>query len=200
MGAKATSRAERQLEELLDLLLAHGHELARLLHSRSFSTAAYRRPTDGIPPVQVQALAVLAGGDMRMRELARRLGLATSTVTRLVDRLEAAGLAERRSERPDRRSVLVGLSGAGRDALAAIRQRLRARLRDLVASLSPHEQGELLRLLTKLGGGLVPPALEPVPVRVHARRLPPRSRASRSCRTQRAAYYSLWEPGGGVSR
>ncbi len=47
---------------------------------------------------------------MRMRELAHRLGLTTSTVTRLVDRPEAAGLAERRSERPDCRSVLVGLS------------------------------------------------------------------------------------------
>jgi asparagine N-glycosylation enzyme membrane subunit Stt3 len=31
--------------------------------------------------VQLQALAVLAGGGVRMRELARRLGLATSTVT-----------------------------------------------------------------------------------------------------------------------
>jgi DNA-binding MarR family transcriptional regulator len=169
MSTKATNRAERQLEDLLDLLLARGQELTHLLLSRSFSPAAYRRLTDGIPPVQLQALAVLAGGDMRMRELAHRLGLATSTVTRLVDRLEAAGLAERRSERPDRRSVLVGLSGAGRAAFAAIRQRLRARLRDLIAGLSPHEQGELLRLLTKLGGGLVPPALEPVPVRVRAR-------------------------------
>jgi DNA-binding MarR family transcriptional regulator len=169
MGAKATKRAERQLEELLDLLLARGHGPAHLLLSRSFSAAAYRRLTDGIPPAQLQALAVLAAGDMRMRELARRLGLAASTVTRLVDRLEAAGLAERRSERPDRRSVFVGLSAAGRDALAAIRQRLRTLLGDLIASLSPREQGELLRLLTKLGEGLVPPALEPAPVRVRAR-------------------------------
>ncbi len=73
-------------------------------------SAAYGRVVGGIPPVQLQALAVLDAGDMRMRELAGRLGLAKSTVTRLVDRLEAAGLAEGRSERPDRRSVLVGLS------------------------------------------------------------------------------------------
>ncbi len=160
---------ERQLDELLDLLLARGQEVAHLLLSRRLSGAAYRRLAGGIPPVQLQALAVLAGGDMRMRELARRLGLATSTVTRLVDRLEAAGLAERRSRRPDRRSILVGLSTAGHDALTGIRRRLRASLRELVAGLAPHEQGELLRLLTKLGAGLAPRELEPVPVRVRTR-------------------------------
>lgn len=141
------------MDELLDLLLLRGHEVTQLLLSRRLSSAADRALTGGIPPVQLRALAVLAGGDMRMRELAHRLGLATSTVTRLVDRLEAAGLAERRSERPDRRSILVGLSGSGRDALAGIRKRVRALLRELIGGLSSQEQGELIRLLKKLGEG-----------------------------------------------
>jgi DNA-binding MarR family transcriptional regulator len=156
---------ERQRDELLDVLLARWQEAAHLLLSRRLSGQAYRRLAGGIPPVQLQALAVLDSGDMRMRELARRLGLATSTVTRLVDRLEAAGLAERRSERPDRRSILVGLSTAGRDALTGIRRGLRALLRELAAGLSPHEQGELLRLLIKLGAGPPEPALERTAVR-----------------------------------
>jgi DNA-binding MarR family transcriptional regulator len=147
---------EQQQDELLDLLLTRWQE-------------GYRRLAGGIPPVQLQAMAVLESGDMRMRELARRLGLATSTFTRLVDRHEAAGLAERRSDRPDRRSILVGLSTAGRDALAGIRTRLRALLRELAAGLSPHEQGELLRLLLKLGAGLPQLELEPVPVRARTR-------------------------------
>jgi DNA-binding MarR family transcriptional regulator len=146
-------------------VLLRGQEFAHLLLSRRLSAALYQRVAGGIPPVQLQALAVLAGGDIRMRELARRLGLATSTVTRLVDRLETAGLAERRSERPDRRSVLVGLSTPGREALQAVRRRLRAFLRGLMAGLAPHEQGELLRLLSKLGEGLSGQALEPVPIR-----------------------------------
>jgi DNA-binding MarR family transcriptional regulator len=104
-----------------------------------------------------------------MHELARRLGLATSTVTRLVDRLEAAGLAERRSERPDRRSILVGLSTPGRRALHSVRQRLRALLKELLGALPPHEQGEFVRLLSKLGDGLNQQALEPLPVRLRAR-------------------------------
>src|SRR6266511_2839465 len=143
MPAGAKPRAERQLDELLDGLLLRGQEFAHLLLSRRLSAALYRRVAGGISPVQLKALAVLAGGDIRMRELAHRLGLATSTVTRLVDRLETAGLAERRSERPDRRSVLVGLSTPGREALRAVRRRLRAFLRGLMAGLAPHEQGEL---------------------------------------------------------
>src|SRR6266540_2779347 len=162
MPAGAKPRAERQLDELLDGLLLRGQEFAHLLLSRRLSAALYRRVAGGISPVQLQALAVLAGGDIRMRELAHRLGLATSTVTRLVDRLETAGLAERRSERPDRRSVLVGLSTPGHQALQAVRKRLRAILREQLAELPAQEQGELVRLLAKLGEGLNLHALEPV--------------------------------------
>jgi len=49
--------------------------------------------------------------------------------------------------------VLVALSRPGREALQAMRKRLRAVLRELMAGLAPHEQGELLRLLAKLGWG-----------------------------------------------
>jgi DNA-binding MarR family transcriptional regulator len=155
-----------RVEEHLDELIARGQGLAHLLLSRRLSDALYRRVAGGIPPVQLQALAVLAAGDLRMRDLADRLGLATSTVTRLVDRLEAAGLAERRTERPDRRSVLVGLTKSGRKALRGVRRRLRWFARGLMAELTPHEQGELLRLLSKLGAPLEVPALEPFPAAI----------------------------------
>ena len=146
--------AARLLEELFDALLDRGQEREHVLLSRRISGGLYRRIAGGIPPVQLQALAVLAGGDMRMRELARRLGLATSTVTRLVDRLETAGLAERRVERPDRRSVLVGLTTSGRDSLEAARARVRGLLGELIGGLTPPEQLELLRLLAKVGQGI----------------------------------------------
>ena len=169
MTAGTRQEVDGRLDELLDVALARAHEFTDLLLSRAFSATAYRRLTGGVPPVQLQALAVLATGDMRMRDLAHRLGLATSTVTRLVDRLEAAGLAERRNERPDRRSVLVGLSTAGRDALAGVRRRLRTLLHELIGGLSPAEQGELLRLLTKVGEAVAVPALEPAEMRVRVR-------------------------------
>jgi DNA-binding MarR family transcriptional regulator len=154
MATAANAGLEEQIEELLDTHLFRGHELVRLLVSRRRAARLYQHLAGGITPVQLQALTVLAGGDVRMHELARRLDLATSTVTRLVDRLEHAGLAERRSERPDRRSVLVGLSTTGRQALHAVRDRLRTFLEELLAGLPPHDQRELVRLLAALGEGL----------------------------------------------
>jgi DNA-binding MarR family transcriptional regulator len=153
-----SDHSDPHFDELLDTLLLRGQELGHLLLSRRLAGGLYRRVAGGIPPVQLQALAALAGGDVRMRELARRLGLATSTVTRLVDRLEAAGLAERRSERPDRRSILVGLTARGDQALASVRGRLGAVLRELLAGLTATEQAELLRLLAKVGESLGPRA------------------------------------------
>jgi DNA-binding MarR family transcriptional regulator len=168
MATDDSQPVAEQLDQLVELLLVHGQ--GPLLGGR-LAGGLSRRVAGGIPPAQLQALAVLAGGDMRMRELARRLGLATSTVTRLVDRLEAAGLAERRSERPDRRSILVGLSRAGHEAIRAVRRRVHTLLAEAIAGLTPREQGQVLRLLTKLGEALVlrPPQPALVPVRVRNR-------------------------------
>ncbi len=163
IAGMAKPSAEHELERLLDLLLGHAQELAHLLVSRRLSASLYRRVAGSVPPVQLQALSVLAAGDLRMRELAHRLGLAESTVTRLVDRLEAAGLAERRSQRPDRRSILVGLSVGGSETLAAIRKRLRALLQELLAALPAQEQRELLRLLAKLADTIRPQTPEVAP-------------------------------------
>ncbi len=54
---------------------------------------------------------------MRMQDLAGVLLLSRSGVTRLADRLEAAGLIERRTCPTDRRGTLAVLTGAGREAL-----------------------------------------------------------------------------------
>jgi len=59
--------------------------------------------------------------------------------------------------------VLVWLSTPGHQALQAVRKRLRAILREQLAELPAQEQGELVRLLAKLGEGLNLHALEPVP-------------------------------------
>lgn len=53
-------------------------------------------------------------GPIRMGELADRLLVANSSCTRIVGRLVAAGLVERRRGRHDRREVLVLLTPAGR--------------------------------------------------------------------------------------
>lgn len=56
-------------------------------------------------------------GQLRMAELATQVRLSTSGLTRLIDRIEAAGLVERRHCTEDRRGSFAVLTPAGRDLL-----------------------------------------------------------------------------------
>jgi DNA-binding MarR family transcriptional regulator len=75
----------------------------------------------GVTVAQAAALEALgAEGPMRLGDLGRRLGIAPSTLTRNVERLEASGLVERETDREDARSFRVGLTAAGRMAVTAV--------------------------------------------------------------------------------
>jgi DNA-binding MarR family transcriptional regulator len=71
----------------------------------------------GVTMSQCVALETLhREGRMPVRELSQRMGLDTSTVTRLVDVLVRDGMAQRaRDEAGDRRRVFVSLSESGRE-------------------------------------------------------------------------------------
>jgi DNA-binding MarR family transcriptional regulator len=75
----------------------------------------------GVTVAQGAALdALLAGGPMRLGALGRRLGIAPSTLTRNVERLEAGGLVRREPDPEDARSFRIGLTPAGRRAAQAL--------------------------------------------------------------------------------
>jgi DNA-binding MarR family transcriptional regulator len=85
-----------------------------------------------------------------MTELASLLGLAESTVTRMVDRLDAAGLVKRNTAKPDRRSVLVRLTPAGRRMADEIEASRREFMAEILGTLEPRERKELVRLFSKM--------------------------------------------------
>ena len=71
---------------------------------------------------EFRALSACAGspkGEVRMQELARAVHLDQSSVSRLVRRLETAGLTERRKCEEDRRGVYTGITEQGLDVLHA---------------------------------------------------------------------------------
>lgn len=72
-----------------------------------------------------------------------------SDTTRLIDRLERAGLAERRPSPIDRRSVLVRATGQGRRVFAAVTPKLQEFHRRQWATLSRAEVDSLNALLAK---------------------------------------------------
>ena len=89
-----------------------------------------------------------------MGDLAQYLGLAESSVTRLVDRLAASGFVERRPSALDRRSVVAGLTSVGRTLVRRLEEDRRALLVDLLAGLEPDERIEAVRLFGRLADTL----------------------------------------------
>lgn len=65
-------------------------------------------------------LARSHNGELRMTDLAAQTGLSTSGVTRVVDRLERDGLAERRACPTDRRGAFTVITEAGQARLSAV--------------------------------------------------------------------------------
>jgi DNA-binding MarR family transcriptional regulator len=91
-----------------------------------------------------------AAGPISLKDLAGRLGLDATTVTRQIASMEARGLVDRRAEPDDGRVSLIGLSGAGRRKMRAVQRARRERVQDLLAGWPARDQAELGRLLARL--------------------------------------------------
>ncbi len=102
---------------------------------------------------QLKALFLISEEkEVRMRELARRLGGSFSNATVLVDRLVERGLAERLAEPQDRRVVLVRTTEEGRRLIERLVTSWRALSAPLLENLSSKERStvqEALRVLVK---------------------------------------------------
>lgn len=97
-----------------------------------------------LTPTRLTALAVMnAAGPMRMGNLAGRLGIQVSTMSRIVDVLVASGWAERRPDEDDHRACVIGITGAGADLIASVRQMRESRLADCISGLDPADLATL---------------------------------------------------------
>jgi DNA-binding MarR family transcriptional regulator len=97
--------------------------------------------------------AIAAGPRQTQLALAQSLGLDKTTMTSLLDRLEAAGLVTRDHDSRDRRARIPGLTKAGTRAqqeLIAARDRAEAAV---LGQLSPDEQRVLRAMLRRLAEG-----------------------------------------------
>jgi DNA-binding MarR family transcriptional regulator len=108
----------------------------------------------GVPLSWFEVLVRLGrtpGGRLRMSDLAHAVALTTSGTTRLVDRIEAAGLIERQACATDRRVAYAALTAAGRKVLEkATPVHVDSIQRHVIETLSDDEVRELERLLRKL--------------------------------------------------
>jgi DNA-binding MarR family transcriptional regulator len=129
-------------------------DLATRLNSVSIHLVRRARTADtalGVPPGQLSALSVLVfGGERTVAQLAEAEQVTSPTMTRIVDGLEQASLAERHPHPHDRRATLVRATTKGRRVMERGRQRRVDLITGLLDRLSDDDLTALRRAVKAL--------------------------------------------------
>ena len=140
----------RALRPLAAELSTCWRDLAWILASRRLHASLHPELGSKLTPSKLRALELLAQHDgLRVGELADRVGVDDTTATRLVDRLEDQGLAQRHSEEADRRATLVELTDEGSELVSGVVAQRQEFFAEVLATLDPEERIQLVRLTEK---------------------------------------------------
>jgi DNA-binding MarR family transcriptional regulator len=109
-----------------------------------------------VSPVQLRALTVLQeSAGANLNDLATAMGVTVSTTSRLVDRLVAAGLVDRKPSPQTRREISLALTPAGRGRLQRYDRLRLAEARASLDAVPPEERESVVTGLQQLIGGAV---------------------------------------------
>ena len=122
----------------------------RLVIARSARRLRQEAGADLSPSLSAALATVERHGPMTPSELATRERIQRPTVTRILARLEEAGLVLRTPDPHDRRSSLVTVTAGGRALLEELRTRKTAYLARRLEGLSPEDRATLERAATIL--------------------------------------------------
>jgi DNA-binding MarR family transcriptional regulator len=137
MNAEITNAALRAIRRILRAADQGGRRLAA---------------ETGLTPSQLLVLQEIDRRDgVTPSAIASSLQFGQATVTNIIDRLTASGLATRRRSERDKRQVLLQATPEGRAMLEAAPDLLQARFRDRFESLPAWEQAMILAALERLG-------------------------------------------------
>ena len=93
-------------------------------------------------------------GFLSVNQLAERLDLDKSTVSRSSDRLVVEGLLLREEDPADRRYVVLKLSDKGKQSYSKLEQRMASYFENVIAEIDPHEREQVLKSLQLLSSAL----------------------------------------------
>jgi DNA-binding MarR family transcriptional regulator len=114
-----------------------------------------RHPEDLVDPSTFPlARHLMASDGLRVSDLACRVGLDVSTVSRQIKHLEDKGYIERAADPDDRRASLVRLTDEGTSTMRAAMQRRLDRISAALAHWSARDRKALQTLLTRLAADL----------------------------------------------
>ena len=119
---------------------------------RSFGLHRSDETPCGVPMSvsEAQAMTSLLEGPATPSQLADRLALARSTVSRLLERLEGEGWIRRRPDPDDGRSCQVVLTATGRRTADQVLAARHSRLTGLMANIDEPDRAEVVRALRLL--------------------------------------------------
>lgn len=100
--------------------------------------------------MQVLADRTADGGTCRVHDIADVLAVTVGGISKLVDRVEAAGHCVRRPNPDDRRSSLLDLTAGGRELLAAATEGVEGELARRFGALSARELEQFSAVLAKV--------------------------------------------------
>jgi DNA-binding MarR family transcriptional regulator len=130
-------------------------EAVLLMTMRLGKRLRMRQPGDEVDAAAVPLLRVLTcTGSMRLSDLAHRMQLDASTVSRHVRHLEERGLLERAEDPDDRRAAKVAITAPGRKALEHFMQQRRRTLGEVLAAWPERDRRRLQELATRLEADL----------------------------------------------
>ncbi len=102
----------------------------------------------GLTPHGLAVLAYLEHGSaLSQRELARRCGVAPSTLNHTVDNLARSGWVERRRDTSDRRLMRLALTESGRRHLRQVQEEADRRLEPMLDHLAAADEAAVRRFL-----------------------------------------------------
>ncbi len=113
-----------------------------------------RHPEDEVEPSCFPVAKFLFHEPMRISDLAAKVELDSSTVSRHIKALQESGLVERTTDPADGRASLVQLSEQGREIMRAAFQRRFQRIEGVLEPWSERDRADLQRLLTRLAADL----------------------------------------------
>jgi MarR family transcriptional regulator, lower aerobic nicotinate degradation pathway regulator len=144
MSKRTTSAAAVDLEDL------PGYHIRRL-HQIAVAVFLEETAPHGVTPVQYGVLHVVGESPgIDQRTLARAVGIDTSTIAGVVDRLQARGLMLRHPSPADRRVRMLKLTGEGRALLRAVVPSMLRSQQRMLEPLPPAERAAFMRMLRML--------------------------------------------------
>ena len=128
------------------------HEIDRLVKKRFDRFAE----TTGMSRAQWQVLARVAKRQgINQATLADLVGVEPISICRMVDRLEALNLVERRPDPGDRRARLIHITETARPGLERMKAAAQALFGEALAGITPEEEAVLSGLLGRIHANLV---------------------------------------------